>query len=57
MAAQTAQTQYIEASNGVKFAYRFLGNSTDIPLLLHCHFRSNMDYWVRITSQHPLNDY
>jgi hypothetical protein len=48
MAAQTAKTQYIEAANGVKFAYRFLGNSSDIPLVMHCHFRSNMDYWVCI---------
>jgi hypothetical protein len=51
MAAQTAKTQYIEAANGVKFAYRLLGNSSDIPLVMHCHFRSNMDYWVRIIPQ------
>jgi pimeloyl-ACP methyl ester carboxylesterase len=46
MAAQTARTQYILADNGVKFAYRILGPSTEvIPLFLHGHFRSNMDYW------------
>ncbi|KAF2431219.1 alpha/beta-hydrolase [Tothia fuscella] len=45
MAAQTAKTQYIEAKNGVKFAYRHLGSSSGIPLIMHGHFRSNMDYW------------
>ncbi|KAF2801071.1 alpha/beta-hydrolase [Melanomma pulvis-pyrius CBS 109.77] len=45
MAAETAKTQYIDAANGVKFAYRFLGKPSETPLVLHCHFRSNMDYW------------
>jgi hypothetical protein len=48
MAAQSAKTQYVEAGNGVKFAYRVLGNSSEIPLVLHSHFRSNMDYWVSL---------
>jgi pimeloyl-ACP methyl ester carboxylesterase len=46
--AQTAQTQYITASNGIKFAYRLFGNTTDSnkpPLILHIHYRANMDLW------------
>jgi hypothetical protein len=51
MAAQTANTQYVEAANGVKFAYRTLGSPSDFPLVLHGHFRSNMDYWVGADKQ------
>lgn len=50
MAAQTAKTQYVEAANGVKFAYRTLGSPSDVPLVLLSHFRSNMDYWVSVSS-------
>ncbi|KAK5708843.1 hypothetical protein LTR17_020330 [Elasticomyces elasticus] len=39
------QTQYIKAANGVTFAYRRLGASTGRPLVLHIHFRANMDLW------------
>lgn len=45
---QTAKTQYILASNGVTFAYRKLGpiqTSSSIPLVMHIHFRANMDFW------------
>lgn len=44
---QTAKTQYVLASNGVTFAYRKLGsqNSSNIPLIMHMHFRANMDFW------------
>ncbi|KAK4508065.1 hypothetical protein PRZ48_001802 [Zasmidium cellare] len=44
---QTAKTQYITASNGVNFAYRRLGNhnTSDVPLVMHIHFRANMDFW------------
>jgi pimeloyl-ACP methyl ester carboxylesterase len=43
--AQTATTQYITASNGTRFAYRRLGAETGVPLVLHIHFRANMDFW------------
>ena len=43
--AQTAKTQYIDAVNGVKFAYRRLGRSTGTPLVMHIHFRGSMDFW------------
>jgi pimeloyl-ACP methyl ester carboxylesterase len=44
---QTTPTQYIKATNGVTFAYRRLNpiNSKRSPLLLHIHFRANMDFW------------
>jgi pimeloyl-ACP methyl ester carboxylesterase len=41
---QTAITKYIEA-NGHTLAYRRLGPSSGIPLVLHIHFRGNMDFW------------
>jgi pimeloyl-ACP methyl ester carboxylesterase len=43
--AQTAKTQYIDAANGVKFAYRRIGRSTGIPLVMHIHFRGSIDFW------------
>lgn len=44
---QTTPTQYVKADNGITFAYRRLGpkNSKAIPLVLHIHFRANMDFW------------
>ncbi|KAJ7369009.1 Alpha/Beta hydrolase protein [Mycena albidolilacea] len=47
MAAQTAPTLYIRASNSVTYAYRTINptNSTSLPLLMHIHFRANMDFW------------
>ncbi|KAK4949527.1 hypothetical protein LTR10_012145 [Elasticomyces elasticus] len=42
---KTAQTEYIQASNGITFAYRRLGPHNAIPLVLHIHFRANMDFW------------
>ncbi|KAK5948479.1 hypothetical protein OHC33_010513 [Knufia fluminis] len=45
---QTTLTQYIDAAIGIRFAYRRLGASspiTNIPLVLHIHFRANMDLW------------
>lgn len=44
---QTAPTQYIKAENGTTFAYRRLGpiHSKVTPLVLHIHFRANMDFW------------
>ncbi len=43
--AHTAVTQYVDAKNGVRFAYRRIGNSNGIPLVMHIHFRANMDVW------------
>ena len=40
-----AVTQYIKANNGITFAYRQLGISEDIPLVMQIHFRANMDFW------------
>lgn len=42
---QTASTQYITAADGVKYAYRRIGPSEGIPLVMHGFFRSNMDFW------------
>lgn len=45
---QTIPTQYIKAEHGIKFAYRRFGNPsaiTNIPLILHIHFRANTDFW------------
>jgi pimeloyl-ACP methyl ester carboxylesterase len=41
---QTAVTQYIEA-NGAKLAYRRLGRTSGVPLVMLIHFRGNMDLW------------
>ncbi|KAK5693318.1 hypothetical protein LTR17_025101 [Elasticomyces elasticus] len=41
----TAQTEYIKAANGTTFAYRRLGPQNAIPLVMHIHFRANMDFW------------
>ncbi|KAF7191301.1 2-hydroxy-6-oxo-6-phenylhexa-2,4-dienoate hydrolase [Pseudocercospora fuligena] len=45
---ETADTKYITAGNGVKFAYRVLGHhdkTSILPLFMHIHFRANMDFW------------
>ena len=42
---QTAKTQYVNAANRVKFAYRRIGRATGIPLVMHIHFRGSMDFW------------
>lgn len=44
ISTQTAPTQYVEASNGARFAYRRFGTS-ELPLIFHNHFRGNMDWW------------
>jgi pimeloyl-ACP methyl ester carboxylesterase len=41
---ETTPTKYIEA-NGVKFSYRTLGPTSDIPLVLLQHFTGTMDSW------------
>jgi pimeloyl-ACP methyl ester carboxylesterase len=44
--AQTAKTLYVDDPNGVRYAYRKLGKTDGgLPLVMHCHYRSNMDYW------------
>ncbi|KAK5128167.1 hypothetical protein LTR08_004093 [Meristemomyces frigidus] len=46
MATQiTAKTQYVKAANGVTFAYRRVGKSDGLPLVMQIHFRANMDFW------------
>ncbi|EXJ77544.1 hypothetical protein A1O3_09771 [Capronia epimyces CBS 606.96] len=45
MSAQTAITQYVTANNGVRFAYRRIGETDAIPLVMHIHYRANMDLW------------
>lgn len=42
--AQDAKTQFVE-SHGVKYAYRYIGPTSGVPLVLHMHFRGNMDFW------------
>ncbi|KIW67790.1 hypothetical protein PV04_07018 [Phialophora macrospora] len=43
--AQTAITQYVDAINGVRFAYRRVGDKEGVPLVMHIHYRANMDLW------------
>ncbi len=40
----TAPTQFVEA-NGIRFAYRRLGQEGGTPLLFMQHFRGGMDHW------------
>jgi len=44
---QTTSTSYIDAPNGVRFGFRRLGSPSpiNVPLVLHIHFRANMDLW------------
>ncbi|PVH89328.1 hydrolase [Cadophora sp. DSE1049] len=41
---QTAVTKYVVA-NGTKLAYRQLGLTSGIPMVMLMHFRGNMDFW------------
>jgi pimeloyl-ACP methyl ester carboxylesterase len=41
---ETAPTKYI-STNGNTYAYRYLGPSHGIPLVMLIHFRGNMDFW------------
>ena len=41
---ETAPTRYVEGG-GIRFAYRELGPSTGIPLVLLQHFSGNIDAW------------
>jgi pimeloyl-ACP methyl ester carboxylesterase len=40
-----APNQFVEAANGVKYAYRRYGKSGGVPLVLLQHFRGNLDNW------------
>lgn len=39
----TVPTQFITASNGIKFAYRRLGSKKDIPIIYFNHLTANLD--------------
>ena len=42
----TAPTRTVTAANGVSYAYRRFGSSTDgVPLVFLMHFRGNLDNW------------
>ncbi|AXB80399.1 alpha/beta fold hydrolase [Novosphingobium sp. P6W] len=41
----TARTQFVEASNGIRYAFRCFGADTGTPLLLLPRFRGDMDTW------------
>ena len=41
---ETAPTHYVEG-HGIRFAYRRLGPSTGMPLILLQHFSGNIDAW------------
>ncbi len=43
--AVNAPTQFIEAGNGIRYAYRRFGKSGGVPLILMQHFRGNLDFW------------
>jgi pimeloyl-ACP methyl ester carboxylesterase len=43
--AETSITQYTDAKNGVRYAYRRFGKTESIPLVFYIHFRGNMDFW------------
>ena len=43
--ALTAPTQFAQAADGVTYAYRRFGRTSDVPLLLLQHFRGNIDNW------------
>lgn len=43
---QTALTQYVDAPNGTRYAYRRFGNKNgEVPLVMHSYYRANMDFW------------
>lgn len=42
---QTAKTQFLKRPNGERFAYRRLGATWGIPLLMLIHYRGTMDFW------------
>lgn len=45
VSAVTAPTEFVQAANGVRYAYRRFGKEGGVPLVLMQHFRGNMDNW------------
>ncbi|CAD6517095.1 Putative non-heme bromoperoxidase BpoC [Paraburkholderia hiiakae] len=41
---RSAPTQFVDA-NGIRFAYRRLGNPGGVPLVMNIHFTGTMDHW------------
>ena len=41
--AISAPTQFVEAANGVRFAYRHFGKPGKPPLVFNQHFSGNLD--------------
>ena len=42
---QPANLQFIDIDSSTRLAYRRLGRSDGTPLVMHMHFRGNMDFW------------
>lgn len=42
---QTAPNLFIDAANGVRYAYRRFGKNSGVPLVFLQHFRGNLDNW------------
>jgi pimeloyl-ACP methyl ester carboxylesterase len=43
--AVAAPNQFVEAANGIRYAYRRFGKKGGVPLVLMQHFRGNLDNW------------
>jgi pimeloyl-ACP methyl ester carboxylesterase len=43
--AVAAPNKFIEAANGIRYAYRRFGKKGGVPLILMQHFRGNLDNW------------
>jgi pimeloyl-ACP methyl ester carboxylesterase len=43
--AITAATQFVDAANGVRYAYRRFGKAGKVPLVFNQHFTGNLDNW------------
>jgi pimeloyl-ACP methyl ester carboxylesterase len=41
---QTAPTRFVEA-DGIRFAYRRFGKTSDVPIVFNLHYIGTMDYW------------
>lgn len=42
---QWPKTQFVDINASTTLAYRRLGRPNGIPLVMHIHFRGNMDFW------------
>lgn len=45
LTAITAPTLLVQSDRDITFAYRRFGKQSDVPIVLHMHFRGNMDFW------------